>query len=143
MRRAPRSTAESLMRWLAAWLAVAVCVQAFAVGAASWRTHRHGALDADVQSTLLWRHTVDSAHARDAHERAHVLGEAHQHAPDDASVLGADAHAAALAAWVGAPAPRAQGALSAANGLRHVQMAAEPWSPTARAVSPLRQPPRA
>jgi len=140
------TTAESLTRWLAAWLALALCAQAFAVGTAALRGlgHRHGALEIDAKPMLLWRHAGERALTRDSHALAHVAGEAHQHALDDVSVLGSDAHGAALAAFVSAPAPRAHGALSAApRGLRHVWAATDPWSPTARAVSPPRHPPRA
>jgi hypothetical protein len=140
------TTTESLMRWLAAWLAVAVCVQACAAGAAFLRgvNHRHNPLGVDARAMLLVRHAGDPQPARDAHQRAHANGEAHQHALDDASVLGADAHAAALAAFVGAPAPHAVTALPiGSNGLRHVQAAAGLWSPTARTLAPPRHPPRA
>jgi hypothetical protein len=143
-RHAP-TTAESLMRWLAAWLALAVCVQAFAVGTAALRGlgHRHGALDVDAKPMLLWRHAGERVATSDAHTLAHGAGEVHQHASDDVSVLGADTHSVALAAFVSAPAPRAHGALSAApRGLRHVWAATGPWSPTARAVAPPRHPPR-
>ena len=144
--RTPPTTAESLMRWLAAWLALAVCAQALAVGTSALQglTHRHGALDIDAKPMLLWRHASDRAHGRDAHGAAHAAGEAHHHAGSDASVLGTDAHAAAFAAFVSAPAPRAHGALSVMpRELRHVWAAAAPWSPTARAVAPPRHPPRA
>lgn len=140
------TTTESLMRWLAAWLALAICVQALAVGTVALRGlgHRHGSLDVEGTPMLLWRHAAGSHHARDAHQRAHAAGEAHQHAPDDASVLGSDAHAAAMAAFVSAPAPRASGAVSVApDALSHVQTATALWSPTARAVAPALQPPRA
>ncbi|HET9205475.1 MAG TPA: hypothetical protein VFO28_04500, partial [Burkholderiaceae bacterium] len=137
-RRTP-TAAESLMRWLAAWLALAVCAQAFAVGAAALHGfgHRHGGLAIDAKPMVLWRHAGDRAPTRDAHVAAHATGEAHEHAAGDASVLGADAHAAALAALVSAPAPRVSGALSVAtHDLRHVWSATDPWSPTARAVAP-------
>jgi hypothetical protein len=142
----PPSTRESLMRWLAAWLVVAMCAQALAIGTSALRgvVHRHGALAVSAQPMLLWRHGGDAVQKHGAHERAHALGESHQHALDDASVLGADAQAAALAALVSAPAPRAPGALSvAASSLRHVWTATELWWPSARAVAPPRHPPRA
>jgi hypothetical protein len=140
------TTVESLMRWLAAWLALAVCAHAFAVGTAALRGvgHRHGGLHIDAKPMVLWRHAGDRVPTRDSHATAHVKGEAHQHASDDVSVLGNDTHAAALAAFVSAPAPRASGALSApTHGLRHVWTATDPWSPTAHAVAPPRHPPRA
>ena len=92
------TTAESLMRWLAAWLALALCAQAFAVGTAALRGlgHRHGALEIDAKPMLLWRHAGERAVTRDMHALAHVAGEAHQHALDDRSVLGTDTHSAAL-----------------------------------------------
>ena len=145
-RARPLTTAESLMRWLAAWLAVAVCVQAFAVGTAFLRgvNHRHGSLDVEARPMLLLRHAGDASPTRDAHLRAHAANQAHQHALDDASVLGTDAHNAALAAFVSAPAPLAVTPQSfVSTGLRHVQTATDLWSPTARAVAPPHQPPRA
>lgn len=145
MRRTP-TPVESLMRWLAAWLAVAVCAQALAVSSAGVRGlgHRHGALETESKPMLLWRHAANATASGDAHALAHVAGEAHEHALDDASVLGSDAHAAALSAFVTAPAPRPTGAMAGAgDGLRHVFAAAASWSPSARSVAPPRQPPRA
>ncbi len=136
------TTAESLMRWLAAWLALALCAQAFAVSSVRGVVHRHGTLEIDAKPVLMWRHAGDRATAPDAHARAHAAGDAHLHADDDASVLGSDPFAAALAAFVGAPAPRAH----AAHGLpdlRHVWSAATPWSPTARTLTPPLRPPHA
>ena len=146
----PRSRAlptpiESLMRWLAAWLAIALCAHALSAGTTPLRglTHRH-AIDNEAKPVLFWRHAAERAHARDAHALAHTAGEAHEHALDDASVLGTDAHAAALAAFVSAPAPRAHGALSVVpRDLRHAWVGTAPWSPTTRAVAPPLQPPRA
>lgn len=138
------TTARSLMRWLAAWLALALCAQAFTVAsmARHGSGHRHGTLEIDAKPMLLSRHADDRASASDAHARAHAAGEAHVHADDDASVLGSDAFAAALAAFVSAPAPRAHAA-HAIPDLRHVWIAAMPWSPTVRTVTPPQRPPRA
>ena len=142
--RTATTTAESLMRWLAAWLALALCAQAFATGSMALHGfgHRHGTLQIDAKPMLMWRHAGDRATAPDAHARAHDAGEAHVHADDDASVLGSDAFAAALAAFVGAPAPRAH-AVNAMPSLRHVWIAATPWSPTVRTVAPPQRPPHA
>ena len=70
------------MRWLAAWLALAVCAQAFAVGTAALRGlgHRHGALEIDAKPMVLWRHAGERVATRDSHALAHAAGEAHQHA---------------------------------------------------------------
>ena len=141
-----RTTAASLMRLVAAWLALALCMQALAVGAAALHglTHRHGGLDIASKPMLLWRHAGDRLPTRDAHAQAHRAGQTHAHAADDASVLGADAHAVALAALVSAPAPRADGAWSTMpRALRHVWAATALWSPTARTCVPPLQPPRA
>jgi hypothetical protein len=144
MSRPQPSTAESLMRWLAAWLAVAVCMQALAIGSAALQavTHRHGSLDVAPKPMLLWRHAGDHVESHTVHALAHAEGRAHQHAADDFSVLGDDTHAAAVAALLTAPAPHTQADAPAAHG-GHVRVAAEPWSPTARTVSPPRHPPRA
>lgn len=143
----PPTPIQSLMRWLAAWLAVALCAQALSIGGAALFAHRHGTLEIETQPMLLWRHAGDAQNtgSADAHARAHRANEAHQHAVDDVSVLpaGGDA-AAALAAFVAAPAP--QGAAVAAAvpiGLHHVLKASHLWAPTAHAVSPPRHPPRA
>jgi hypothetical protein len=141
---------ESLLRWLAGWLALAVGVQALSVGAASvgaW--HRH-APEPRIESKvmLLWRHATDSARpaALDAHARAHETGEAHEHPLDDASVLpagndNAAAGASALAAFIAAPAPRAAIATLAA-GLHHVWISGARWVPATRTIAPPRRPPR-
>jgi hypothetical protein len=142
--RQPHTTAEALKRWLAAWLALALCAQAVAFGSAalSGLTHRHGALGVEPTPMLLWRHAGERVNVRDAHALAHRTGEAHQHAGDDASVLGDDAHATALAAGVSAPAPRAHTLQGAPRALRHVWAAAVGWSATTRAVEPPHHPPR-
>jgi hypothetical protein len=144
MGRTRNTTAASMLRWLAAWLALALCAQALALGTAALRGlgHRHGTLELETKPMLLWRHAGDHTTAADAHARAHAAGDAHLHADDDASVLGSDAFAAALAAFVSAPAPRAHAA-HAMPGLRHVWSAAVPWSATARTVTPPLRPPHA
>jgi hypothetical protein len=143
--RATPTTAESLKRWLAAWLAVVLCAQALAAGAIALRSvaHRHASLDGASQPMLLWRHAGDRVDAHDAHARAHAAGAAHAHAADDVSVLGSDPHDAALAALVTAPGPRLHGAWSAVCGLHHVWGAAERWQPSARTLAPPWHPPRA
>lgn len=146
--RAAPTPAESLMRWLAGWLAVALLAQ---VGAAAVLkpSHRHGSAP-ESKPMLLWRHAADGVRndSAVAHARAHLAGEPHQHPIDDASVLpmGADAasEAAAQAAAFGlAPAPRTGTALMKAMAAGRDWVAGTPWVPTARAVSPLRRPPRA
>jgi hypothetical protein len=143
--RTTPATAQSLMRLLAAWLALALCAQALVSGAAALRgvAHRHGSFDGTSQTMLLWRHAGERVDAHDAHVRAHASGQAHAHAPDDVSVLGADPHGAALAALVTAPAPRSHGAWAAASSLHHVWAAADRWQPTPRTVAPPWHPPRA
>ncbi len=138
------TTTASLMRWLVAWLVLALCAQAFALGSAAVRGigHRHGALQIEATPMLLWRHAGERAGAPDAHARAHAAGDAHLHAGDDASVLGSDSFAAALAAFVSAPPPCTHAAPGLPS-LRHVRMAATPWSPTAHTVTPPQRPPRA
>jgi hypothetical protein len=152
--RATPTAAESLLRWLAGWLAVALLAQALTFGAAavSKPSHRHGsAPQVESKPMLLWRHAADGVRndAAAAHVRAHLADEPHQHPIDDASLLptGSDAaaaEAATLAALIAAPAPRAGAALTvASSGLHHVWSAGDLWAPTARTVTPPRHPPRA
>jgi hypothetical protein len=144
MDRMHTTTTESLTRWLSAWLAVAVCLQALAVCTLGLRVaaHRHGTAQVESKPVLLWHHAGDRADHRSAHALAHALDQAHGHAPDDASVLGSDAHATALAAWVGAPAPRPRAAPQASD-LRHVRaVPGDSWVPTARVLAPPLRPPR-
>jgi hypothetical protein len=144
-RYAAPSTRQSLARWLAAWLTLALFAQALAFSAAAMRgsPHRHAPSAAAPKPMLLWRHASETGHA---HALAHQSGQAHQHAVDDLSVLpsGADAasDATAQAAAFGmAPAPRHGSAWALAAG-RH-WMAAASWVASSRAVPPPRRPPRA
>ncbi|MCW5662178.1 MAG: hypothetical protein KIT60_31105 [Burkholderiaceae bacterium] len=143
--RATPTTAESLKRWLGAWLALVLCAQALAAGAVALRSvsHRHASLDGVSRPMLLWRHAGDRVDAHDTHARAHAAGAAHAHAAGDVSVLGSDLHGAALAALVTAPAPRLLDVWSAVSGLQHVWATADRWQPSARMVAPPRHPPRA
>ena len=141
---------ESLLRWLAGWVAIAVCVQALSAGAAAvGLSHRHAPQAQGVaKAMVLWRHASDTAQplAFDAHAYAHERGEAHEHPVDDASVLplgndSAMAETAALAAFIAAPAPRAGLAMLPA-GLQHVRTSGAPWAPVTRTIAPPRRPPR-
>jgi hypothetical protein len=142
---------ESLLRWLAGWLAIAVCVQALSAGASAvGLPHLHAPQPPGAaKAMVLWRHASDTARpaAFDAHVYAHESGEAHEHPADDASVLplgngSATAEAAALSAFIAAPAPRAGLALLPA-GLQHVWTGGAPWAPVTRTIAPPRRPPRA
>lgn len=162
-RTTPPTTTASLRRWLAGWLAVLLCAQALAAAGALLRPlHRHAPLaqrplsmqapmqvQVPVQRLLLWRHASaapPAAALHDAHARAHLEGQAHEHPAGDLSVLpaaGGDAapDAASLAAFFAAPPPRAPVLASAA--LRHVWSGPARWAATARTIAPPHRPPRA
>jgi len=145
-RPSPATPIQSLMRWLSAWVAIVLCAQALSSGSAALvgTLHRHTPLAIDAKPMIAWRHAeADSRAGAAVHARAHRADEPHHHPIDDVSLLpaGSDAAAAALAAFVAAPAPPTGTRLTTAR-LQHVWTAAVLWTPTAHSVMPPRQPPR-
>jgi hypothetical protein len=143
------TTTQSLLRWLAAWLAIALCVQAVSGGSLALlgTAHRHTSLQLDAKPMLMWRHANPlERHDAAAHTRAHQDAEPHAHPVGDPSVLAATSDATALlalAAFIAAAGRFDDTATGAPSHLHHVWLAAVAWTPTARALTPLRHPPRA
>lgn len=145
------STAQSLMRWMSAWLALALLAQALAIGAAAaWRPHRHAASTEMSGWVLSWHHDGAAASASSAQQRAHALahqtGERHQHALHDASVMPSAEDAPAMVPTAAGvpPVPAAFAALvPLPAGLQHVWSAGALWALKAHTVTPPRRPPRA
>jgi hypothetical protein len=143
------TTTQSLLRWLAAWLAIALCVQAVSSGSLALlgTAHRHTSLALEAKPMLMWRHANPlERHDVAAHTRAHLDAVPHAHPIDDASVLAATSDATALlalAAFVAAASRFDDTSGGAPSHLRHVRLAAVPWTPTARALTPPRHRPRA
>jgi len=140
-------TAVSLRRWLCAWLALLTALQMVGSTLAGlhsrWHHHRPSMQAAAPSLPVVrWRH--GEAMRADAHAQMHALGEAHDHAASDFSVLpfGPDTATEAVAQWAAAVAPGTDVRWSPHRLARHVQAGSASWAPTTRSIAPPLQPPR-
>jgi hypothetical protein len=144
-------TALLLRRWLCAWLALLTALQMIGSTLAglhgTWHHHRPPSMQSIAPSTpmIRWRHGEPAALAgADAHAQMHALGEGHEHAATDASVLplGGDVGSEAVAQLAAALAPGANLSWNPHNAARHMRADTATWAATSRSIAPPLKPPR-
>jgi hypothetical protein len=142
------STAASLRRWLCAWLALLSVTQMLGSTLSGLHGHWHRpapSMHSAAPSTpvIRWRH--GEVGRADTHARMHELGQAHEHAATDVSVvpLAPDTATEAVAQLGAALAPGADVQWRLPDGARHVLLDTAPWAAKTRAIAPPLKPPRA
>jgi hypothetical protein len=147
-RHAVPPTAVSLRRWLCTWLALLTALQMIGSPLAGlhgpWHRHRPPLQSAAASVPLIqWQHggAMPPAGAG-LHAQLHALGQPHDHAATDASVLPPGNDTAADAVAQLALAPGASVLWGPHEAARHVRASAPAWAPTSRSVAPPLQPPR-